>query len=165
MPDSRPAGNDQNRDHCHSAGKVPQPLLLVLPVLMAVGILLMFFMGRTETDSKDLLLEELESRVKRLEQRLAKLEQPEPRGFQPREEVRERPSQAEKTRPEPQARPDPPEKTRGGAFHQVVEGDTLFKISRLYGVAVEDLRRWNNLPAGEGIRTGQRLRVSDLDGR
>lgn len=43
--------------------------------------------------------------------------------------------------------------------HRVEKGDTLFNISRRYGVTVEDLRRWNNL-RDNSIKVGQVLRVA-----
>lgn len=148
------------------AGKIAQPLLLIVPGLLAIGILLMFFMGRTGIHSQDLLYEDLESRIKRLEQRLARLEQVDRKNSLPDEKRKEWQSQQEKqSRPESQSRPEAPEKQEGGAFHQVGEGDTLFKIGRLHNVTVEDLRRWNNLSPGEGIRTGQKLRISESSGK
>jgi len=53
------------------------------------------------------------------------------------------------------------EETRRFAIvHQVRKGETLEKISRRYGVTVQDLRVWNNLEKNI-IVPGQRLRVSD----
>ncbi|MCS7081840.1 MAG: LysM peptidoglycan-binding domain-containing protein [Bacteroidetes bacterium] len=43
-------------------------------------------------------------------------------------------------------------------YHVVQPGETLYRISQRYGVSVQDLRRWNNLPSNR-IRVGQRLRV------
>jgi LysM repeat protein len=43
--------------------------------------------------------------------------------------------------------------------HVVEAGQTLYSISRMYDVSVEDLRRWNNL-RGNQINVGQRLVVS-----
>lgn len=43
--------------------------------------------------------------------------------------------------------------------HLVVRGDTLFSLARQYGVTVEQLSQWNNLPSGV-IRVGQLLVVS-----
>ncbi len=44
-------------------------------------------------------------------------------------------------------------------FHTVTRGDTLFSLSRQYGVTVDDLKNWNNLDS-DLIRIGQQLRVS-----
>jgi membrane-bound lytic murein transglycosylase D len=41
--------------------------------------------------------------------------------------------------------------------HQVAAKETLYSISRQYGVAITDLLTWNNLSAQQGIYPGQRL--------
>lgn len=43
--------------------------------------------------------------------------------------------------------------------YTVVKGDTLYRISRAYGVTIEQLKRWNNL-TDNIISIGQRLIVS-----
>lgn len=42
--------------------------------------------------------------------------------------------------------------------HIVEKGETLYRISRQYGVTVDDLKRWNNLK-GNTISVGQRLAI------
>jgi membrane-bound lytic murein transglycosylase D len=44
--------------------------------------------------------------------------------------------------------------------HTVRRGESLYKISRFYGVTVNELFRWNNLRPGEHIHPGQKIRVS-----
>ena len=44
-------------------------------------------------------------------------------------------------------------------YYTVVKGDTLYRISRTYGVTVDQLKRWNNL-TDNIISIGQRLIVS-----
>ena len=44
-------------------------------------------------------------------------------------------------------------------YYTVVKGDTLYRISRQYGVTVEQLKKWNNL-TDNIIGIGQRLIVS-----
>ncbi|MCY7352840.1 MAG: LysM peptidoglycan-binding domain-containing protein [Cytophagaceae bacterium] len=46
--------------------------------------------------------------------------------------------------------------TRPGS-HEVQANETLYSISRRYGVAVEDVKRWNNLPDAGGVQVGQVL--------
>jgi murein DD-endopeptidase MepM/ murein hydrolase activator NlpD len=46
-----------------------------------------------------------------------------------------------------------------GVAHVVREGDTLWNISRRYGVDVDDLMRANRLRSGEPIRLGRRLQI------
>jgi LysM repeat protein len=44
-------------------------------------------------------------------------------------------------------------------IHVVKPGETLYRISRRYGVRVETLRKWNKLP-DDIIEVGQKLIVS-----
>ncbi len=44
--------------------------------------------------------------------------------------------------------------------HEVRGGETLYSISRRYGLAVADVKRWNNLPDAGGVQTGQVLMLS-----
>ena len=48
---------------------------------------------------------------------------------------------------------------KGAAVHIVKPGETLYRISRRYGVKVETLRKWNKLP-DDIIEVGQKLIVS-----
>jgi len=43
--------------------------------------------------------------------------------------------------------------------YTVRSGDSLYRISRKYNVAVSDLRRWNSLPEGKYLHPGQRLKL------
>ena len=47
----------------------------------------------------------------------------------------------------------------GGSSHTVAKGETLYRISKQYGVSVQDLKDWNNL-SGNIISIGQKLIVS-----
>ena len=47
-----------------------------------------------------------------------------------------------------------------GSFHIVRRGESLWTISRRYGVTVRQLRRWNDLVSGDVLRIGQRLLVA-----
>lgn len=178
----------------NSSGKIQEPLLLILP--LALGILIMLFIGKSGKYSREEGYGELESRVKRLEQRLARIDLMEQRISQFDERRKEDNSllmerlskienslkgkpnqvsagasdpvlrQSEKTAAKPEIDQEPDSSERKSPFsHQVREGDTLFKISRLYGVTLDDLRRWNNLAPGEGIRTGQKLRIEEQNSR
>lgn len=48
--------------------------------------------------------------------------------------------------------------TRSGAVHVVKPGETLYRISRQYGVTVEKVRKWNKL-SDDIIEVGQKLIV------
>lgn len=47
------------------------------------------------------------------------------------------------------------------AQHIVVAGETLYAISKRYGIGVMDIVSWNHLKMEEGIKPGQRLTLKD----
>lgn len=46
-------------------------------------------------------------------------------------------------------------------YHEVVKGDTLYSISRRYGVSVDAIRRLNGLSGQDAIHPGQKLKVEE----
>ena len=54
----------------------------------------------------------------------------------------------------------PAEKTGTDQYHEVKAGETLYSISRRYGVSVENLRRINKLAEEAFLHPGQRLKIS-----
>jgi LysM repeat protein len=60
------------------------------------------------------------------------------------------------TTPTPSA-PKPPASTPSG-YHTIVKGDTLYSLSRTYGISVDKLRELNGL-ANNDIKIGQMVRV------
>ena len=48
----------------------------------------------------------------------------------------------------------------GGGFHTVAKGETLYRLSKQYGVTVDDLKAWNNL-TDNTIHVGQEIIVSN----
>ncbi len=53
-------------------------------------------------------------------------------------------------------RQNPPKSGR----YTVQQGDSLYRIARLYGIALKDLFRWNDIQPGELIHPGQEIRLS-----
>src|SRR5690606_4333220 len=49
-------------------------------------------------------------------------------------------------------------------IHVVKQGETLFSISKMYEVTIDQIRTWNNL-TGNQISIGQRLNVSPGNGQ
>lgn len=49
-------------------------------------------------------------------------------------------------------------KDKAPIYHEVVHGETLFGISKQYGVSVDDLKKWNDL--SQGLKSGMKLVVS-----
>ena len=71
-------------------------------------------------------------------------------------EKRARPTTESKSEP---ATPKPAVKVQN-RYHTVQKGETLFKISKKYGITVEELRKLNGLSGGQSVRTGQKLLIS-----
>jgi membrane-bound lytic murein transglycosylase D len=63
------------------------------------------------------------------------------------------------------ADPVEPASSSLSGFHRVRRGETLTVVAEEYGVTVSQLRTWNVLSPGEGIRAGQRIRVAPLSGK
>lgn len=61
--------------------------------------------------------------------------------------------EVEKPQPKPQPKPAATART-----HKVVKGDTLYSLSKKYGVTVDDIKKANNL-ADSSLRIGQRLKI------
>jgi LysM repeat protein len=59
--------------------------------------------------------------------------------------------------PQPAAKSTPEKQTK---VHEVRPGDTLYSISRRYGLTVDQLRIYNNLGKDSAIRPGQKLKLS-----
>ena len=74
----------------------------------------------------------------------------------------------QKTAKEPlqKARPSPPAETvtrpkeTKPKLHQVLAGETLYGISRSYGLTVDQLRKYNNIGANASIYPGQKLKLT-----
>ena len=66
------------------------------------------------------------------------------------------PSASVKTK-QPVAKSSPEEQAK---IHEVRAGDTLYSISRRYGLTVDQLRTYNNIGKDAAIRPGQKLKLS-----
>ena len=64
----------------------------------------------------------------------------------------------------PGAGPTASVKKQEGAYHKVVKGQTLWRIARAYGVAVEDIIRGNNIPNAAAIEVGQLIFIPGVKG-
>ncbi len=65
----------------------------------------------------------------------------------------------EPPKPKPQPTPTPPKTDGDTQYHTVEPGQTLYAISRLYNVTVEQIMKWNNL-SSTNINAGQKIIVS-----
>ena len=59
--------------------------------------------------------------------------------------------------PKPVAKTDTEKKAK---FHEVSVGETLYSISRRYGLTVDQLRKYNDIGPQDAIRPGQKLKLS-----
>jgi len=72
-------------------------------------------------------------------------------------EKRKQPTAESKAKLSPSAKPAISTKKQ---FHTVQEGETLYRISKKYGISLKELRKLNNLSADQPLRAGQKLLVS-----
>jgi len=72
-------------------------------------------------------------------------------------EKQKQPAATPKAKSSPSSKPAVSAKKK---YHTVQKGDTLYRISQKYGISVEELRKQNNLPAGQPVRAGQKVLVS-----
>ncbi len=148
--------------------------IVFLVLIFAGGIL--YFLGRQPASSG---VGPLQSKVIALEQRVVGLEKQiaELRGknntpapdlalLQRVDALSQKVEALEKQKPpapEPKAKPPTPPKPAASVekkYHTVQKGETLYGISKKYGISVEELRKLNNLSKDPSLRTGQKLLVS-----
>jgi LysM repeat protein len=72
-------------------------------------------------------------------------------------EKQKQPTAESKAKPSPSPKPAVSTEKQ---YHTVQKGESLFGISKKYGISVEELRKQNNLSADQPLRTGQKLLVS-----
>jgi len=70
-----------------------------------------------------------------------------------------KPEPAKREAAQPTVQPKPVAQSQG-LFHEVKRGDTLYQISRKYGITVDEIRRLNNLTKSQTIQPGQKLLVN-----
>jgi LysM repeat protein len=164
-------------------------LLAVLLILVFLGGIFYFLSRRSTDDETNLLqskLANLEQKISSLEKQITELQGkvstlgPDPvflqqldalaqkvealeKQKQPVAETKAKPSTPPKSAAETKAKPSAPSKPAASAekqYHTVQKGDTLYRISKKYGISVEELRKLNNLSGDQALRTGQKLLVS-----
>jgi len=152
-----------------------QILLGSLLILIFLGGILYFLGKRTtggEASPLQLRVAALEQKMAGLEKQLAELQgKITPSGSDPAllqrvDALTQRVESLEKQKQpttKSKAMPSPPSKPAVSTekqYHTVRKGETLYWISKKYGITVEELQKLNNLSAGQPIRTGQKLLVS-----
>jgi LysM repeat protein len=147
---------------------------IILVFVFAGGIL--YFLGKRPAGDE---ASPLQAKVTALEQKIAGLERqlaelranistpaPDPALFQRVEALAQKVEALGKEKQptaESKGKPSPPPKPAVSTekqYHTVKKGETLFGISRKYGISEVELRKLNNLSADQSIRIGQKLLVS-----
>jgi len=144
-------------------------LVIVLVLIFAVGI--NYFITKRPAEGEAMLqskITSLEEKITGLEKQVADLQgksvtgSPDPslvhrvEALSQKVEVLEKKAQLTT---ESKAKPASPKATPK-RYHTVHKGETLSKISKKYGITVEELRKLNGLSRGQPVRTGQKLLVS-----
>ncbi len=149
-------------------------VVIFLVLIFAVGIL--YFLSRSPSGgdkaSLDSKVVALEQRIIGLERRIAELQGKisipavDPGLVQRMDALSQKVEALEKQKPPvPEAKTKSPTSPKPTAstqkkYHTVQKGDTLFGISKRYGISVAELRKLNHLSADQSLRTGQKLLVS-----
>jgi len=157
-----------------SKNKLFRLLLGILIVVVFAGGIVYFIARRpsgtdgTLIDSKMAALEQkiagLEREIAGLQEKLSRVG-PDTALLQRVDALAQKVEALEK-RPQPpaeaKAKPAPPRQTltTEKRYHTVRKGESLYKISKTYGITVEKLRKLNHLSPDQSIRPGQKLLVS-----
>ena len=151
-------------------------ILMVILLVLIIGGGILYFLGKRPTGSDATLLQSkmtaLEQRIAGLEKQIAELHEkistssPDPALLQRVDALShkvEALDRQKKPTAEPKAKPPTPSKPTASAekkYHMVLRGETLYGISKKYGMSVGELQKLNNLPKDPSLRTGQKLLVS-----
>jgi membrane-bound lytic murein transglycosylase D len=109
---------------------------------------------RKDSDLKAGMVLNLQDHRKRGEDiEIVKINQPAP----PQKTVIASSTSSRPTQQEVKSTTTPNQNTKASLTHVVSKGDTLFAISKKYGVTVNDLKSWNNIGSQNIISIGQKL--------
>jgi LysM repeat protein len=161
----RRIGSDRDR-------LLPAIIIVLLVVIFAGGIIYFFTRRSTQGDAT------LQSKIASFEEKIMGLEKqivdlqgksaagaPDPSLLHRVDalsqkvealEKRSEPTTELKTKPSPPKLPVKDQKR----YHTVQKGETLYKISKKYGITVTELRKLNGLSESQSVRTGQKLLIS-----
>lgn len=213
MSGKQAGGDDREESYGYSQaedGSRPKSMKPVLIgggiLLVAVIVILMFLSGSPKTAEKD-LIKSIETRLKTIEEKLAKLEwidtgmarlerkekemasisermiqiestltkkvdqlsrdMSKP-AAKPAEAAPPKPESAAPHKPEPAtpktAAPAKVEKDIKARMHVVQKGETVFGISRKYGIPADQLMKMNKLNPNDAIKPGQQLMLPAKSG-
>jgi anti-anti-sigma factor len=167
-------GEDGFEGRLHSEGS-RMPLLVIAGGIFVFFILIIIYMTRDSSSG----IEELQKKVALLEERMTQAggqaknvsaiqEKIEGLRKDVSEKTRQLESDLAKLRQDmesasakavPTTRPPVAQPPKVVKHHTVMQGETLFSISKKYGIGVDELRRLNNLKPNQTIGVGQKLVV------
>jgi hypothetical protein len=137
--------------------------LFVLGLLVLVAVL---FQRPSNVDSVS-NMRSLERRIKQLEERLYRLDRIEADLEQIKDKNKQFNTFIDTFRTlETPSKSSPAQTAKNqtkAVYHEVVAGETLYRISRRYGLTVDELRRLNKLEPKSIIYPAQRLLISPAD--
>ena len=152
----------------------------ILPILMGILIVVVFagglfyFVTRHSTEGDATIqskMTDFEQKITNLERQIAELQGklgtvgPDSGLLQRLEALAQKVEALEKraqptTESKLKLAPPKPVVTAQKRHHTVQKGETLYRISKRYGITVEELRKLNNLSGDQSIQTGQKLLIS-----
>jgi LysM repeat protein len=155
--------NDNRKPTRTMYQKLKIPSLLIAIGLVGLAILIIVLLPRSENYSLERKINSLETRLKRVEGSLDRLIWIEARLEQMEEKSKEVTVFMNTVERLGASSTQTTTKPAGAVdelrYHQVRAGETLFGISRRYGLTVEELRRLNNLPRQAIIHPEQKLLI------
>jgi LysM repeat protein len=170
--DDRTYSSGRRRSEPSAGRLLPAFLIVLLAIMVVLGI--SYFLNKRPAGGDAALVTKmtaLEEKIMSLEKQVTDLQgrpaaaAPDPSLAQRVDALSRKVEALERPKPvvsEPKAKPAPPKAavTVEKRHHTVQKGDTLYKISKMYGVRVEELRKLNNLSENQPLKTGQKLLVS-----
>jgi LysM repeat protein len=171
-PDDRIYSPERRRIESDSNRLLPAMIVVLLVLIFAVGIY--YFITRRPAESNATLqskLASLEEKIAGLEKQIVDLQgksgtgSPDPLLLHRVDALAKKVEELEKRtqlKTELKAKAAPPKAavTAQKQYHTVQKGETLFKISKKYGITVEELSKLNGLSRSQHVRTGQKLLIS-----
>ena len=162
LPKRRKTESDGNK-------LLPTMIVVLLVLIFAGGIYYFITKWSAEGDATlQSKIASLEEKITGLEKQMASLQGksvigvPDPSLVHRVEALSQKVEELEKRArltTESKAKPAPP-KAIQKRYHTVQKGETLSRISKRYGITVEELRKLNNLSKDKSIQTGQKLLIS-----
>jgi LysM repeat protein len=167
------AQNPRRRKADSGNGK-PLRIVVVVVLILIFGGGIYYFLSKQSTGGEasplQAKLTALEEKVAGLERQMAEMQgkmgASDPDLLRKVDVLTQKVETLERGKPttgESKAKPSAPSKLAASTkrqVHTVQKGESLQTISKKYGVPVEQLRKLNNLPAGQPLHAGQKLIVS-----